>query len=675
MEYTWIALIVGIVGAIFAGLMAKSVMKWDAGNDKVREIAAAIKEGAIAFLKAEYRILVILLIIIAIIMVFIPGLGWQTALAFIFGAALSSACGWIGMNTSVRANSRTTTAATKSINAGLTVSFRGGVVMGMSVVSLGLIGISILYFALNGDVNFLTILPGFGFGASLVAVFARVGGGIFTKAADVGADLVGKVEKNIPEDDPRNAAVIADFVGDNVGDCAGVGADLFESYCEAIISVMVLSGVAIKFFGAGTITASTAWWLPLLIAAGGIVASMVSVFAVRIGESSSQSALIGALRKGTAVASILSVVFSVLIVMWLDAPWGIFWAMVAGLIAGIAIGEIANYYTSFEYSPTKKIAEAAQTGTGTLIIAGLAVGLMSTLVPVILVAVAVIVANHFAGLYGVAIAGVGMLATMGTILASDAYGPIADNAGGLVEMSGLPKEIRDRTDALDALGNTSKATGKGFAVGSAALTSLALMFSYAVAVGITTADLLTAPVMAGAFIGAVMPAVFCALTMQAVGRAAFAVVNEVRRQFKEIPGIMEGTGKPEYGNAVKIVTNAAIKEMIVPGAISVIVPLIVGFVLGPYALAGFLAGAVITGFIIGLSYANTGGAWDNAKKYIESGFFGGKGSEAHKAAVVGDTVGDPMKDTSGPSLNIMIKLMSIVSLVFAPVLAGRTGLF
>jgi K(+)-stimulated pyrophosphate-energized sodium pump len=583
------------------------------------------------------------------------------------------------MSIAIRANSRTAAAAQKSLNQGLRVSFRGGAVMGMCVVGIGILGLSILYFAFHNNPNFLFIIPGYGFGASSVAIFARVGGGIYTKAADTGADIVGKVEQGIPEDDPRNAAVIADFVGDNVGDTAGMGADLFESYVDSIIATMTLGMIAVFSVGMDKALVpdeATAWFLPMLVAAGGILASIIGIFLVRVGEKAEMGALLNALRRGTFSASIFTAGFSFLAVYLLSADMGIFWAILSGLIAGVLIGESTNYFTSYAYKPTLNVAEASQTGGATLITKGFANGLISTIPPIILVVIAIMLAYRFADIYGVAIAGVGMLSTLGIQDATDAYGPVADNAGGIVEMSDLPPKVRERTDALDSLGNTTAATGKGFAIGAAGLTSLALLLSYTQAVGIDIAkfNLLDPHVIAGIFLGAMLPAIFCALTLNAVSKTSFSIINEVRRQFREIKGLMEGTAKPEYSRCVTICTTSAIKQMIAPGIITIVTPIIVGIILGPLALAGFLVGAIACGFILAVTFANAGGSWDNAKKWIETGAFGGKGSDAHKAAVIGDTVGDPMKDTSGPSLNIMIKLMSIIALVIAPVLAGLSGL-
>ena len=674
-----IAVISGVLGLTLAGFMARYVLKQGQGSEKIREIAEAIKEGALAFLGREYRILAIFVVVVAIILGAIPMLGWWVTLAFVFGAVCSGLAGFIGMNMAIRSNSRTAASAQKSLNDGLKVSFRGGTVMGMCVVGIGILGLSIMYFAFHTNPDFLKIIPGFGFGASSVAIFARIGGGIFTKAADTGADLVGKVEKGIPEDDPRNAAVIADFVGDNVGDVAGMGADLFESYVDSIIATMALGTIAVFSVDLDRSLVpdmATAWFLPMMVAAGGIIASIIGVFLVRVGEKPEMGALLNALRRGTFSASILAAVFAFLAVYFLKADIGIFWAILAGLVAGVLIGESTNFFTSYVYSPTRRVSESSQTGSATTIVSGFANGLMSTFPPVILVAIAILVAFKFAGMYGVAIAGIGMLSTLGITDATDAYGPVADNAGGIVEMAELPPEVRERTDALDSLGNTTAATGKGFAIGSAALTALALMLAYSQAVGIKFADLslLDPRVFAGVFIGAMLPAIFCAMTLNAVGKTSFSIINEVRRQFREIKGLMEGKAKPEYGKCVDICTGAALKAMIAPSLITIIAPIIIGLILGPLALAGFLMGAITCGLILAVTFANAGGSWDNAKKWIEMGHFGGKGSDAHKAGVVGDTVGDPMKDTSGPSLNIMIKLMSIVSLVLAPVLVGFPGL-
>ena len=680
MDYMIIAVISGILGLIFALFLVLSVLRGDEGSEKMREISAAIQEGATAFLGREYRILAVFVVVVGVVLGFIPGLGWLVSLSFVFGAVCSALAGYIGMNIAVRSNARTAAAAQKSLNDGLRVSFRGGGVMGMSVVGIGILGLSVLYFLFGDRPDFMAILPGFGFGASSVAIFARAGGGIYTKAADMGADLVGKVEKGIPEDDPRNAAVIADFVGDNVGDVAGMGADLFESYVDSIIATITLAMIAMMPSIKGGIplvpNEKAAWYLPMMVASGGIIASIIGTFMVRVGEKPEMEALLTALRRGTFSASVLTAIFSYLAVWLLKADLGIFYAILAGLIAGVLIGESTNYYTSYAYSPTRNISEASLTGAGTTVVRGFANGLMSTFIPIILVGIAILVSHHFADVYGVAIAGIGMLSTLGITLATDAYGPVADNSGGIVEMSGLPAQIRERTDALDSLGNTTAATGKGFAIGAAALTALALMLSYANAAGIKGSEisLLDARVIVGLFIGAMLPAIFCAMTLTAVGRTCFSIINEVRRQFAEIAGLMEGKARPEYVKCVDICTKAALKEMLTPGLMTVVAPIIMGLVLGPLALGGFLVGAIASGFILAITMANAGGSWDNAKKWIEKGNFGGKGSEAHKAGVVGDTVGDPMKDTSGPSLNIMIKLMSIIALVFAPVLAKFPGL-
>jgi len=676
-----IAAVCGGLALVIAAIMAAYVLRQDQGSERVREISQAIKEGALAFLGKEYSILAGFVVVVAIVLGLVPNLGWLVAAAFVFGAVCSGLAGYIGMSIAIRANRRTAAAAQKSLNQGLRVSFRGGAVMGLCVVGIGILGLSVLYFIFHNNPNFLFIIPGYGFGASSVAIFARVGGGIFTKAADTGADIVGKVEQGIPEDDPRNAAVIADFVGDNVGDVAGMGADLFESYVDSIIATMTLGMIAVfsTTLSKGLVPdEATAWFLPMMVAAGGIIASIIGIFAVRVGEKAQMGALLNALRRGTFLSSILVAGFSFLAVYFLKADIGIFWAILAGLVAGVLIGESTNFFTSYAYRPTLKIAESAQTGGATLITTGFANGLMSNLPPIILVVIAIILAYKFADVYGVAIAGIGMLSTLGIQDATDAYGPVADNAGGIVEMSDMPPEIRERTDALDSLGNTTAATGKGFAIGAAGITALALLLSYTQAVGIQMASisLIDPYVIAGILLGAMIPAIFCAMTLNAVGKTSFSIINEVRRQFREIKGLLEGEEgvKPDYAKSVSMCTTAAIKSMLLPGLITIISPVIVGVVLGPLALAGFLVGAIACGFILAVTFANAGGSWDNAKKWIETGAFGGKGSDPHKAAVIGDTVGDPMKDTSGPSLNIMIKLMSIIALVIAPVLIGFSGL-
>ena len=679
-----IAVICGAAALAFAAALTLRVMMVDEGNAHIKRIGEAIREGAYAFLRREYVVLVpFIVIVFAAVWVLVD---WysndelipKTAIAYLAGTICSAAAGFIGMSVAVRANGRTAASAMRGLNAALRVAFSSGAVMGMTVVGIGLLGVTILYFIYE-DINYVV---GFGFGASSIALFARVGGGIYTKAADVGADLVGKVEAGIPEDDPRNPAVIADNVGDNVGDVAGMGADLFESYVGSIIAAIALAGTAVAAAGLTAGWKSHVALLPLVIAGGGIVASMLATFIVRSGERASFGELLWALRRGIFGAAILVLVFSFLAVWWLDldgiiAPnvsdLDIFWCIVAGLGAGVIIGVGTEYYTSYDYSPTKNVAESAETGVATTIISGLASGMQSTLLPLLMVVGAILASYVLADFYGVAMAGVGMLSTLGITLATDAYGPVADNAGGIAEQAQLAPEVRQRTDALDALGNTTAATGKGFAIGSAALTSLALMAAYAQAVGLDVLDLLNVTTLVGLLIGAMLPSLFSSMTMKAVGRAAYHMVTEVRRQFREIPGIMEGTGRPDYARCVDLSTRGALREMVLPGIMAVAVPLVVGFLLGAEALGGLLIGAVAAGFILAITMANAGGSWDNAKKYIELGHYGGKGSDPHKAAVEGDLVGDPFKDTSGPSLNILLKLMAIVSLVFAPVLLQVQG--
>ena len=730
------ALLTGIIGVGYVLWQLRNVLSYDQGNDTMRSIAHAIQEGASAFLNREYRFLAIFVVIVgAVIALFLQ---WQTAFAFVLGAVASAAAGYVGMYVAVRANVRTAAAASRGLHEGLRVAFGSGSIMGMTVVSFSLLGMGFLYLLFNGDPNQLNYVTGFGFGASSIALFARVGGGIYTKAADVGADLVGKVEQGIPEDDPRNPAVIADNVGDNVGDVAGMGADLFESYSGSIIAAATLGAAlggenALAFIG-----------LPFLVSAVGVLSALFGIYMVvgevwdatpttnadtdvegtdnaptvstpapvnddanvlpprytavydtpsfsiksiatgtvkfikqfvaKIDENATQEELLATLRRSVWGASVVVLGLSFISVLLAGVSINYWLAIVVGLVAGNGIAYATEYYTSYTEKPTQGIAQSAQTGAATLIIQGLAVGMMSTVAPVLIVALATLLSIWLgfkadgsinAGLYAVALAGVGMLSTLGVTLATDAYGPVADNAGGIAEMSGLPSEIRHRTDALDSLGNTTAATGKGFAIGSAVLTALALLAAYVSAAKVESLNLLDPTMLPGILIGAMLPYLFSALTMTAVGKAAYQIVMEVRRQFREIPGLMEGTGQPDYRTCVGISTEGALREMILPGALAVVVPIVVGFVLGKEALAGLLIGATSSGFLLAVMMANAGGAWDNAKKWIEAGQLGGKGSDPHKAAVVGDTVGDPFKDTSGPALNILIKLMSIVALVFA----------
>jgi len=665
-----ITLAMGVLGVLFVIVQTMRVLRQDAGDATMQAIAASIQEGASAFLRREYTILAgFVVVVAAALAIFVA---WQTALAFVLGAIASAGAGYLGMFIAVRANVRTAAAAKRSLNDGLTVAFTSGSVMGMAVVSFSLIGMTALYLLFQGDPNQINYVTGFGFGASSIALFARVGGGIYTKAADVGADLVGKVEQGIPEDDPRNPAVIADNVGDNVGDVAGMGADLFESYSGSIIAAATL-GLTV---GARADTAHVSNFisLPFLIGAVGVIASLLGAYFVRTKEEATQEDLLTTLRRSVWISSALVLLFSLALFPVLGISYWYFGAILMGLVAGNGIAYATEYYTSYTDKPTQRIAAAAETGSATTIIQGLAVGMMSTAWPVIIVAAATLGAmwagfradaGMDAALYAVALAGVGMLSTLGLTLATDAYGPVADNAGGIAEMSHQPPEVRERTDALDSLGNTTAATGKGFAIGSAVLTALALIVAFVSQAGITSLDILNPVMLPGILIGAMLPYLFSALTMTAVGKAAYEIVLEVRRQFREIPGLMEGTGTADYRTCVDISTRSALREMILPGALAVAAPLLVGFVLGATALVGLLVGATASGFVLAVMMANSGGAWDNAKKWIETGEMGGKGSDAHKAAVVGDTVGDPFKDTAGPSLNILIKLMSIVSLVFA----------
>jgi len=629
-----------------------------AGNEKVQEIGDAIKAGAKAYLNKQYRTLTVVIIALAaLIYAFIDSL---TAGGFLLGAIASSVTGYIGMSVAVRANTRTAEAARKGIGPSLAIAFRSGSVTGFLVVALGLLSVTGFYLVTGS----ISSIVGLGFGASLISIFARVGGGIFTKAADVGADLVGKVEVGIPEDDPRNPAVIADNVGDNVGDVAGMGADLFESYVSSLIAAMILGSLAISTFGANVVV------FPLMLAGLGIAASIVGVFLVRTSNPNKISA---AMHNGIFTAALLFAggAYYLSNKFIEGEPLNVFWSVITGLVAGLMIGLITNYYTSSKYRPTQEIAEASKTGAATNIISGLSYGMMSTVAPVAIVVTTILLTTWLAGVYGIAIAAVGMLATLGITLASDTYGPVADNAAGIAEMAGMGADVRKTAETLDAVGNTTAAIGKGFAIGSAALTSLALLVSFFKVVGLEVVNLGDPVVIAGLFIGGAMPFLFSAMTMRAVGRAAMKIVHEVRRQFKEIDGLMEGKAKPDYKKVVSIATEAALWEMILPGLLAVIIPVAVGFGFGDQgaeALVGLLVGVLITGFLMAVMMANAGGAWDNAKKYIEEGNLGGKGSATHKAAVVGDTVGDPFKDTSGPSLNILIKIVSIVALIIAPLL-------
>ena len=659
--FVWFTPVAAVLALIFAAYKANYVQKAAPGNSRMQEIAQAIAEGADAFLKSEYKILAIFVVVLFVLIALFIDIG--TAVCFVIGALFSILAGFFGMKVATRANVRTANAAMEhGMNRALSIAFSGGSVMGMCVVGLGLLGCSMIYI-ITKDYN---ILFGFSLGASSIALFARVGGGIYTKAADVGADLVGKVEAGIPEDDPRNPAVIADNVGDNVGDVAGMGADLFESYVGALVSALTL-GVAVggAFEGAGV-------FYPLVIAAVGIVASIIATFFVRGKDNSNPHQ---ALKMGSYVSAGLVAVGSIILSKVFFGRFYCAAAIIAGIVVGLVIGFVTEVYTSEDYKSVKRIADQSETGSATTIISGVAVGMMSTWVPILLICVGIYISYSVTGdLYGIALAAVGMLSTTGITVAVDAYGPIADNSGGIAEMSGLDPHVREITDKLDAVGNTTAAMGKGFAIGSAALTALALFVSYATEVQLEALDLLDPNVVIGLLIGGMLPFAFSAMTMDSVSKAAYKMIEEVRRQFHEIPGILEGKAKPDYSSCVSISTRAALHEMIVPGLMAVLAPLAVGIIFGAGALGGLLAGSLVTGVLLAIYMSNAGGAWDNAKKYIEGGHHGGKGSPAHKAAVVGDTVGDPFKDTSGPSINILIKLMTVVSLVFAPIFVQIGGL-
>ena len=663
------ATLAGGIGLLFVIYLVQYVMKKDPGDDRIQELSGAIHEGAMAFLRREYKVVLVFIAVLFVVLLF--AINTHTAIAFLVGAITSVSAGYVGMKIATAANGRTTQAATGGFNEALRVAFPGGAVMGMYVVSIGLFSLSLVYYIManlpGGDVfSAIELISGFSMGASLVALFARVAGGIYTKGADVGADLVGKVEKGIPEDDPRNPAVIADLVGDNVGDVAGMGADLYESYVGAIVSALVIATAT----GLSGPDSFKKIMFALGLAGMGIIVSIIGTFFVRTGKTEGDPG--GALRTGTFVSAGLAIIGAFLLSKYYYGELSVFWAALFGLLSGMVIGQIAEKYTSGK--AVEDLAETCRTGAATNIIGGFALSMRSTVVPLIFIALSTLISFYTAGFYGIAIAALGMLSTAGMTVSVDAYGPISDNAGGIAEMAQMPPQVREVTDSLDAAGNTTAAIAKGFAIGSAALTALALFFAYVHAVQLDVIDLLSAKVVAGIFIGAMVPYIFASAVMSAVGRAAFKVVEEVRRQFAEIPGLMEGTGKADYAQCVDITTAAALREMVGPGLVAVLIPLLIGIFLGPETLGGVLAGALATGVPLAIQLANAGGAWDNAKKYIEAGNLGGKGTPIHAAAVIGDTVGDPFKDTAAPAMNILIKLMTVVALVFAPLILHLNGI-